>query len=219
MDTSHRRWAQSSFGSARFGDARRSRRFVELMAEVAAQPAGRLTQVFAEASQRQAAYDFVEHETIAPNAVVHAVGEACVRDCASRDTVLVVLDGTSVVVTDRAASKGFGSIGARKYGSRGLKVLNAMALDEAGVPLGLPTQRYWLRGERGKKRSYRRMEDRESAHWRHAADEVAARFERLAPHTKLHYVADREADAWLWMRHIVSQGHDFTIRARGTRKI
>lgn len=189
------------------------------MARAASAPAGRVSEVFTNSAERQAAYDFVEHPEVRTEDVIGAIGDGCARQCASRSSVLVVLDGTSLRLTDRLGTKGFGSIGPRKHRACGLKVLNALALDEDGTPIGVPTQRYWVRGERAKKKGYRRVGERESTHWRTAVDEVSARFAAVAPETAVHFLADREGDATLLMQRILAQGHGFTIRAQGTRRI
>jgi len=219
MQTSPQRWSHESFSGAEFGDARRSRRFVRLMERVAGRPSGRITQVFSVGAERQAAYDFVEHDAIGSSLVIEAIGNACARDCAGQETVLIALDGTSLNLTDEQQRKGFGSIGARNMGGNGLKVMNTLAMQMDGTPMGVPTQRYWARGERVQEFRYRPIHARESAHFRHAVDEVAARFVQHAPRTRLHFVADREADGSELIRHLLKAGHDFTIRANGTRKI
>jgi len=189
-----------------------------LMAEAAARPAGRISEVFSSPARRQAAYDFVEHRGVNSDTVVDAIGDACARDCRPEGSVLVVLDGTSLRLPDLQRAKGFGQLGTYQYDARGLKVLNTLALTTEGIPVGVPAQRYWTRSERAR-RGYRSANERESMHWRDAVDDVSARFGRLAPRTALHFVADREADAWLLMRHVLEHQHDFTIRARGTRKV
>jgi Transposase DNA-binding/Transposase DDE domain len=212
------RWAKSTFGSAKLGDARRTKRLVQLMGQVASTPGGRISRVFTHGASRQAAYDFVEHEGVRPDLLLEALSLACVRACRDLPRALVVLDGTSLGLTDRAESKGFGSVGARSRGGHGLKVMNTLAMTESGVPLGIPAQEYWVRGARVK-RGYRRRDERESIHWRRAAEAVEQRFTRCAPDTRLHFIADREADATLLIRHLAQQGHDFTIRAQGTRNV
>lgn len=219
MQTSVSQWAQDCFRAAEFEDARRTRRFVELMARLGAAPAGRITEAFSRGAERQAAYDFVEHSSIRVEHVIGAVGDACARACSSKRAALILLDGTSLSLTDRKLTKGFGSIGARKYGVRGLKVVNTLAVEEDGTPIGVPTQRYWVRAERAHRGKYRRVGERESVHWRSAVDDVAERFDRIAPRTALHFIADREGDASLLMRQILSLGHGFTMRAQGTRRI
>jgi Transposase DNA-binding/Transposase Tn5 dimerisation domain len=212
-------WAESNFGRARLGDVRRTRRFVSMMGAAASRPDGRVSAVFLRAADRQAAYDLLEHEAVTPHAVSTAIGEAAARQCARHQRALIVLDGSSLTVTDRQRSKGFGSIGTRRNGARGIKVMNTLALSPEGEVLGVVAQRYWARGERVKQRGYRRVHERESAHWRHAVDEVAVRCLQHAPGTRLHFVADREADASLLMRHLLRDGHEFTIRANGTRLV
>src|SRR5580765_3445111 len=103
-----RQWAQASFGGARLGDGRRTRRLVDLMAGAASRPDGRVSRVFTRAAQRQAAYDFLEHEGVRPQALSMAIGEACARQCAAYPQVLVALDGSSLTLTDRQGGKGFG---------------------------------------------------------------------------------------------------------------
>ena len=153
------------------------------------------------------------------HAVSSAIGESAARQCALHRRVLVALDGSSLTLSDRQLSKGFGSIGPRCDGARGIKVMNTLALSPEGEVLGVLAQRYWARGERVKQRGYRRINERESAHWRHAVDEAAVRCVQHAPGTRLHFIADREADASLLMRHLLRDGHEFTIRANGTRLV
>lgn len=213
-----REWAQS-FGRARLGDIRRTRRFVQMMGAAAARPDGCVSRVFETAAQRQAAYDFLEHSAVSAHAVSSAVGEAAARQCARHRRVLVAVDGGSLTLTDRQLSKGFGSIGPRCVGARGIKVMNTLALSPEGEVLGVLAQRYWARGERVKQRGYRAINDRESVHWRHAVDEAAVRCVQHAPGTRLHFIADREADASLLMRHLLRERHEFTIRANGNRLV
>jgi len=212
-------WARRSYGGADFKDARSTKRFVRMMARLAARPAGRVSEVFTIPAERQGAYDFLEHR-VTSCAVQDAIGDACARDCKEHDCVLVVLDGTSLNFTDHAETKGFGRISAYWHKARGLKLLNTLALSTDGVPIGVPSQRYWIRDAEPKsKRIYRPAHARESVHWRNAVDEVSARMARLAPATRLHFIADREADASLFIADIIKRGHDVTVRAKGTRKV
>ena len=216
---SAQRWAQETFGHSQLGDARRTRRMVQMMAAAGGRPDGRISAVFRTPAERQAAYDFIEHGSVSPEAIVAAVGDACARKCAGRDLVEVVIDGTSLTLTDLKATKGFGYIGARRCKSFGLKVMNTLALTPQCEVLGVPTQCYWVRNGAAKKRGYQPPDRRESKFWRDAVDEVSERCARLAPQTRLHFLGDREADASLLMRRILELGHEFTIRANGTRVV
>jgi hypothetical protein len=213
------RWAQENYGQTKLGDGRRTRRLVQVMAAAAAHPSGRISQVFARACDRQAAYDFVEHDSVSCDAVIGAVGDACARTFGAHERVFFILDGTSLTLKDAQLSKGFGYVGTIEAGTQGFKVLNTLALTPQGEVLGVPTQRYWVRSGRVERRKGRPAHERESLHWRYAVREVAERRDRLAPATTLHCIGDREADASPLIRDLLENGHEFTIRANGTRNI
>ena len=206
------------FACATLGDARRSRRLTQIAAAVARRSAGRVCDVFATAAERQAAYDFLEHDSVEVEGVRRALFEATARRCAKHDCVYVVLDGTSLTLTDKAKTKGFGSIGSHMLGRRGLKVLNTLALSPTGVPLGVPAQVWWSRVE-AVKRGHRRPEDRESVHWRRAATDAFESLRPLAPSTDVHFLADREGDASELLLQLLDAGHAFTIRSSAKRSV
>jgi hypothetical protein len=221
MTTQVPAWIRNDFSRVRLGDVRRERRLHRMIAAASKRPAGRVSEVFDEAAERQAAYDFLEHDHVDEGAVRRAAGMACARTCSGQDEVLVVVDGTSLSLSDDG-SKGFGRVGTYAGGGRGLKALTSLALTTEGTPLGIPCLFFWARQmptrDDSRNRTYRRPGDRESRYWREVVDETAARFRYDAPTTKLHFIADREFDASLFMRHLIDEGHDFTIRAQGTRK-
>lgn len=215
-------WVSTYLGTAQLGDARRDRRFARMMNSAAARPAGRVTEVFSTPAERQAAYDFLEHEQVDPRKVQDAVGMGAALACSHLAETDVILDGTSLTLTDRGAAKDFGWIGSYRAGARGVKVLTSLVLSPDGVPLGVPALCFWARQKPATptaRQGYRPACERESARWREAVDEVDDRFRRNAPDTALHFIADREADASLLMAQIIGLGHGFTIRANGTRNV
>ena len=148
-----------------------------------------------------------------------ALAAACsAARCCGQKSIFLVLDGSSLTLTDTAEEKGFGSIGSRGKGARGLKVMNALALGPSGQTIGILAQQYWARGERAKK-GYRPLKSRESHRWHQAFDTAHAALREYAPKAKLHVLGDREADAALFMRHLLRNGSAFTIRANGNRKV
>jgi hypothetical protein len=190
----------------------------EILGQLSMRPSGRVSKVFRDPAGLQAAYDFLEHDTIAAEAVQRVASIEAAARCCGQKSIFLVLDGSSFTLTDTAEEKGFGSIGSRGKGARGLKVMNALALGPAGQTIGILAQQYWARGERAKK-GYRPLKSRESHRWHQAFDTAHAALREYAPKTKLHVLADREADAALLMRHLIRNGSDFTIRANGNRKV
>ena len=100
---------------------------------------------------RQGAYGLLESEWVSPNEVGAAIFAACSLRSAAYPFVFCAVDGTSLTLADRGGTKDFGSIGSRKYGVRGLKVVNALVLSPEGVPLGVGAQKWWARPQRRRK--------------------------------------------------------------------
>jgi hypothetical protein len=215
------RWAQGEFGGAELGDARRTRRLVAMVAQAVRRPAGRVSEVFGTPSKRQGAYDFLEHEQVEGQQVLKALGQATARRCRELESVYLVVDGTSLTLTEMVPlQKGFGAIGTYKDGARGLKVMNTLAVSPTGAPLGVLGQVWWAR-QKGPphKTRYRPFGERESRHWHEAVDEALENLRELAPNTKPHVLADREADATPLLQKLLKAGLDFTIRTNAIRKI
>jgi hypothetical protein len=105
-------WAQGEFGQAQLGDERRTQRLVEMAADVAQKPAGKLTQVWEEGPERQGAYRLLESEAVE----VEAMRSAALRAAFSRakgPLVFVPTDGSALNVLaarDKPLSKGFGPV-------------------------------------------------------------------------------------------------------------
>lgn len=197
-----------------FGDARRTRRFQRMIATASATPGRTIASTFSRAAERQAAYDYVEHAAISADQVVAAVANATARSAAAREEVLLILDGSSLSLVDEARVKGFGSVGTKVAGARGIKVLTSLVCGMDGVPIGAGRFVYWCRGdERVDKKRYRPLRHRESFHWHEAVDGAVAAFAAHASDTKLHVVADREADASAFLKKLIDDGHEFTIRS------
>lgn len=210
--------AADFFGS-HLGDSRRDDRLRKILTVLTSRPAGKVSDVFRDPASRQAAYDFLEHDTVSATALQRAAARAVAKRCADFESVYMVLDGSSLTLTDREETKGFGSIGARSIGARGLKLLNALMLGPSGQTLGLVAQCFWARQAKVDKKAYRPLHERESGRWHDAFDSAHAALQEFAPETRAHVLADREGDASLLMQHIVKNGGDFTIRANGTRKV
>lgn len=213
-------WAREEFGSAQLGDARRVERLVAMAAVAAERPAGRITEVFVDAAARQGAYDFLEGGQ-RTEAISQAVAEATLRRAVEHDYIVVPIDGTSLNLTDRAQRKGFGSIGARDRGARGLKLIDAVALSPAGLPLGLLSMQWWSRPLKANKLSLsvRPREEKETQHWLNAIDDVSDLLARQAPELRAWFHLDREGDSQHVLEKLASGKHWFTVRSNFDRRI
>lgn len=213
-------WVREELGGPKLGDARRDERFLRLVTAASLNPHGRVSEAIPAGAERQAAYDFLEHEVVRPDDVTKAVSRGCARQCAEFDEVLVALDGSSLSLRDTQRTKGFGDVGARVSGGVGLKVVTALALQPKGRPVGVLAQTWWARTERAPKKSKTRaLGERESHHWHDSIAQATASARENAPDAQLHFLVDREGDASLLMQRLVAEAHHFTIRANGTRKV
>jgi hypothetical protein len=213
-------WVREEIGGPKLGDARRDERFLRLVTAVSLNPRGRVSEAIPAGAQRQAAYDFLEHETVSPEAVTRAMSSGAARHCAAFDEVLVALDGSSLSLRDTTGLKGFGTVGTKVGRGVGLKVITGLAMRPDGQPIGILAQEWWARvGKTPKKSTPRPLRERESQHWHNAIAEARAAAVEHARETRLHFIVDREGDASLLMQHLVRERHAFTIRANGTRNV
>src|SRR5580658_10218410 len=146
-----RQWAYEEFGHADLGDARRTARLVRMAASLAETPGGRVPEVFRSSAEQQAAYDFLSNSNVRADDLLAATQEATARRCEKEDWVHVVIDGTSLRLTDVDRAKGFGAVGSTRNGASGLKVVHAYAVSPKRVPLGLLNQQWWARPRRRKR--------------------------------------------------------------------
>jgi len=210
-------WAAEQLASADLGDARRVWRCRRMLRRAAERPAGRLTEVFTDPAERQAAYDFVR-SSVPPERLLEAFAQASLRAC--RDSwMYVVVDGSSLSLTDRAKTKDFGSIGKRAFPTRGIKVLTALGVEPTGVPVGLLEQQYWARGPRADTSRYHRRAGgaTETKRWVEVITVAAERSRAAGVQPWL--VIDREGDCGEVLRATQATGSWFTVRVAQNRPI
>ena len=191
-----------------------------MLRRAAERPAGRLSDVFTSSAERQAAYDFIESD-VRPEVLTNAFAEASLRTVGETKSVYVVLDGTSLSLVDRGKAKGFGSIGQRGFPTRGLKVIDALAVAGNGTPIGLLDLEWWARQAKSARSRFvrRRAGETETIHWVNAVHRVAERMREHAPECTPHFVIDREGDNAEILRAVAKPGQSFTVRATQDRPV
>ena len=222
-------WAREEFGNADLGDARRNHRLIRLAARVAQQPGGTIAGVCRSAAERQAAYDLMSNKKVRSEALLQATTAATAGRCAEHEFVYVPVDGSSLVLTDRAKTKPLGSIGATRFPTRGLKVVDAVAVAPDGTFNGILDVQFWTRAAAKKKRRKsqkkpsrhlrRRKRDTEMKHWSASVESVNQVLEKHAPGVRSWFVMDREADESKLLRQLGQAGTWFTIRAAQDRVV
>jgi hypothetical protein len=221
MHDEPRSWAREEFGDAILGDLRLTSRLVQIGRRIAERPAGRLSEVFSNAAELQAAYNFVESPRVSVGALLRSIATATLRRSARNQVVFVPIDGTSLSLTDRAKEKDFGSIGKRDFPTRGLKILDAIAVGQDGTPLGLLDIQGWARGEKASTSRFHRRNagQTETRRWADFVTRVSGTIRELSPRTKAWFVVDREGDSGELLRTLTKSGHRFTVRAAQNRRV
>lgn len=215
-------WAQGEFGQAQLGDERRTQRLVEMAADVAQKPAGKLTQVWEEGPERQGAYRLLESEAVE----VEAMRSAALTAAFSRakgPLVFVPTDGSALNVLaarDKPLSKGFGPVGTAKSKARGLEVVSALVLDDKGVPLGMGGQRYWAReGGRKEPAGNRPLEDKETRHTLEVFEQVLEARQAAGYEGRVWFQHDRAGDNRDVLHWAVMTDAWVTVRAAQDRSV
>lgn len=180
-----------------------------------------MSEVFSDVGELHGAYDLLESRHVVSGELTATLGRATAKRCAGLPYVHVAIDGSSLMLTDKAHEKGFGSIGASNIGARGLKVISALAVEPNGTTQGLLTQIWWSREARAPRtvsqRRKLRVEEKETQRWLDAIKDAAERCaeQRVTPW----FVMDREADARPMLLALHELKHPFTVRASWDRVV
>jgi hypothetical protein len=151
------------------------------------------------------------------------VGQAAARRCVEREHIFVAVDGSSLTFVDREGGRGLGAVGTYAGGARGFKVISALAMSTAGVPIGLIRQVTWRRPvEKPSNRrpaSKRPISKKETRHWLEAVGSSAERIDAAGTQTHITFVIDREGDSAAMLSTLASIHHGFIVRGNWDREV
>jgi hypothetical protein len=222
--TSATDWVQQEFASADLADGRLNRRLIKTASQLANSPASPINEACGDWASTQAAYRFFNNTKVSAAAILkpHLL-ETVKRLRAQAEVVLVVQDTVFFSYGKHPNTRGLGPIGkgTHEY-DRGLIMHNALAFSACGVPLGLLSQRIWVRKDvvaEGYQEKIERLqctpiEEKESSKWLLGLRET---IERVPRGVKLITVADRESDFFEFITEAETLGALFLIRACGNR--
>lgn len=223
LEVERREWAERVFRHALLRDKRLRRRLILIANGVLERPAGTIAGVFKTPADLCGAYDFIENDAVPPEALALSVAISTAQMARQFSSIYVPTDGSSVSVTDRKKTKGTGTLGTRKTKARGDKIHTALAVSPDGIVLGLCSFLQWQRSGHGKKasRAKRETKDKETQKWIDARAQTRDVFAEHAPGTRLHFLHDREADAWAVVLDAIEhrENEDTTLRAAWDRRL
>ena len=193
-------WAGNEFGAAALGDARLSARLVESARHMALSPMRAITGATNGArAVVKGHYRLIDQPADSEVTVENILAPHRARTLqrmGSEETVLCVLDGTSLNFAKRGQTQGLGVIGSNQTGAlaRGLHLHTTLAVNPEGVPLGVlragfdapPPPDPDAKGPKAR-------EEKKSFRWIEGLRDCAQAAQRL-PQTRVVYTTDREAD-------------------------
>jgi hypothetical protein len=212
------KWAEAELKQADLGDARRNKRLVRLVEDLAAQPATSVPQACGSWAATTAAYDFWSSPYIEPDEIGKAHVKSTVARIKKNDTVLMIQDTTNLDLTSHRATRGIGYLDNRK--SMGLKVHSTLAASTKGVPQGIISQQVWARKLEdwgiAKKRRQRQTQEKESQRWLEGLEQA----QQLVPkEITIVTVADSEADIFDLFNKERRDNSHLLIRGTHNRKV
>jgi hypothetical protein len=216
--------SREEFKHAELGDARRNARVLSMGAAAFENPSGKIAAVFGIEREREAAYDFLENALVDPEELMASVAKATSLRASGLPFVFVPVDGSSISVADRARDRDFGNVGSDSHGSRGLKVVDALAVDPEGTVVGWLALTFWARAAKRKilarethARKTRPIEERETRFWLQTI--CAARAVLDEHHLRGWFQIDREGDGRDMLLALRDTGHWWTVRGNQDRSI
>ncbi|MCG8363500.1 MAG: IS4 family transposase [Pseudanabaenales cyanobacterium] len=211
-------WAAEELRFANLGDARRNRRLIQIVEDLAAQPTASVPQASRDAAAVQAAYDFWKSPHVKPDNVLAAKRDDTLEKIKEHSIVLVPQDTTELNFTHHPEKKGLGYLDSAL--ARGLKVHSVLCSSVEGTPLGLLHQKVWARdwAQLGKKhqRGRKPIEEKESYRWIEGLEAVQT---VVDPAIVVVSMADQEGDIYELFAHPRKSNSELLIRAYQNRSV
>jgi hypothetical protein len=198
------RWAEQQWSTAALGDARRTRRAVQLGAALASYPEASLPAQTGSWGELKSAYRLLNEPDVTHAALSEPHWQATRQQAAQASTVLFVQDTSELDFTAHGQTKNLGWIG--NTGGRGFLLHSCLAVRPAAVPeiIGLAAQPVWTRHEVKKgteTRAARARRRKESDIWAEVVETIGP----ATPNQCWVSVSDRASDIFSFVRRARAQ--------------
>ena len=198
-------WISEELAGLRVKDKRQLRRVGQVLAAMFEQPGASVRRMFGEQAGAKGLYRLVEGEGnkgISAAEVTYAQQQATLQRCAGEELVLCVQDTTDVNISQFTSMTGGGPLPRGKGTRRGFFAQTVLAVNAAGVPLGVLGQHYFERAavsdEEGQAEEHmpKPIEQKESYKWLRGVLESGV--EQVSGTTML-FVSDQESDIFEYL--------------------
>jgi Transposase DNA-binding len=213
-------WAETEFGQADLGDARRTARLVQLASVLGAQPTASLPDATDDPATLKAAYRFFDNDAVAPAQILASHLQATTARLRQVPLVLAVQDTTYLDWSAHPATTGLGPLVTAHQ--QGLLAHTTLAITPERVPLGLLAQEVWARDAatfaQQRDHKQRPSAEKESQKWLTSLAAVVA-VHADCPTTHFVSVGDAEGDVYDLFTVPRPAGVDLLIRAAQNRRV
>ena len=207
LDEAHY-WAETQFGAAELGDARRTGRLVSTMAAIARNPDESLPRQLGSIGDAKAAYRLFDCGAVTREAVMDPHLAQCRAAAARHPIVLMVQDDTTLDFSTHRRLRSAGRVGDDR--GTGFLAHSCLAVLPSGATLGLAHQTIWARPPKGVT-----PQTRESAVWADTVETIG----RPPAGTTFVSVGDRGADIFAHLESVREAGWDAVVRAARERRL
>jgi hypothetical protein len=222
-------WAENEFGDAPLGDARLSKRLVNMAEEKAQVPSRTFSGVAKGDWPKVKAYyrmiDQPEDSAVSMPNILAPHRDRTVRRMMGQRTVLCIQDGSDLNYTNLEKCSGLGELGSNQTGakSRGLYLHSTLAVAPNGLPLGVVHAQCIApenKSEEDKRSAHAiPIEEKKTFVWLEHHRDLVALSAKL-PQTRLVHVCDREADFFeLFDEQRRKRSVELLVRAKHNRNV
>jgi Transposase DNA-binding len=134
-------WAEEDFGAAALGEARRTKRLIDLAHAFGQRPSASLPDAAQDPAMLKAAYRFFDTDAIDPDAILASQISATQDRCGSVPIVLAVQDTSELDWSHHPATTGLGPIHTKTH--VGLLMPTTLAITPAALPIGIRHHHVW----------------------------------------------------------------------------
>ena len=218
LETYNLLWANKEFGSAQLGDARRTKRLVEIASGLVSNVGQAISMSCGKVAAQLVSRFFSREEVTVSSVLESHTKETCMRSIAY-ERVFAVQDTTHLNYASHLALEGLGPIGKVEKG-RGLLMHTVLAVTPDKTPLGILGIDIWARplDEHGKakKRKTRPIEDKESHKWLTGLSKAESGVDE---NQALLVIGDRESDIYELFAAKRREKTDVLVRASQNRAL
>ena len=207
------------FQNAPLSDRRLITRLSILASDLGDNPEKSIPDACGELSKTKAAYDFFENKNVHWQSILAPHVKNTIERCKQQQLVLLIQDTTPQDFSTLHKTTGLGPY-STKPKALGLLMHSVLAINQDGVPLGLPYLNIWSRENYPKQKRHQRyqlpIQEKESNKWLLALEESS---KLLPKNIKRVTIADRESDIYEFFKKAIELEEHLVIRATHNRRI